>query len=194
MISENNKKFLRKISFLANFSDEELNYFFEHLDSPISLPNGHALITDGTVDKNLYIIIDGEFSIYKKTGIKNNYIAKVHKAEVIGEISEYVGEKRSVSVIASADKAKVLKVDVMKYPLNIRLKIRENYCNILAKRLIAKNDDFLKLKGKMTDIITNYEEKAAKLEMAFHDKTDILKEQLLEQERIIKQLRSASNE
>jgi len=180
MISENNKKFLRKISFLENFTDEELHDFFEILDGPILLTEGQQLIPDDVVDHSLYIVLTGQFAIYKQQNKKKIQVATANKTEILCEMSEYVSSKRAVTIVVSTFDARVLKVDIKKYPLSMRVKIRENYCNILAQRLINRNDEYNALKKDMANIILNSQEESNKTEQLLKDEIAKLKEQLKE--------------
>ncbi|MBF0274310.1 MAG: cyclic nucleotide-binding domain-containing protein [Nitrospinae bacterium] len=193
MLSENNRKFLKRIPFLKQFNDDELLTFFKSLEKPISVDGQTVVMKEGAADNTSYIILEGECGVFKTTNGKRTLIDKIGKTQVVGEMSEFLGGHRTASVIVTSFDAKLLKVDIGKLPHELRVKIREEQCQILANRLIKKNDEFSSLTNEIFEIKDKH---GLELNQTVHKyKSDIekLKAQVTSLENEIKKMRVDAN-
>ena len=101
-------EFLRRLPLLAGLSDADLDWLYQKTE-PVSFPAGEILIREGDPAGDLYIIVDGEFEISKRSGPQNIAIAVRAPGEVLGEMALLDHSPRSATVRALRD-SRLLKV------------------------------------------------------------------------------------
>ena len=67
-----------------------------------SLPAGSRLITEGEESGSIYVVIDGELTVFKGEGEARIELAKMQRGDVVGEIG-YFGQRRSANVDTLTD-------------------------------------------------------------------------------------------
>ena len=101
-------EFLRRLPLLAGLSDADLDWLYQKTE-PVSIPAGDILMREGDPAGDLYIIVDGEFEISKRSGLQNIAIAVRAPGEVLGEMALLDHSPRSATVRALRD-SRLLKV------------------------------------------------------------------------------------
>ncbi|MBF0274526.1 MAG: cyclic nucleotide-binding domain-containing protein [Nitrospinae bacterium] len=142
-----------------NISDDELLTFFKSLDQPVSYDGQTEIIKQGSVDNTSFIVLDGECGVFKMKDGKKNKVDKIGKTQVIGEMSEFIEGERTTSVIVTSFNAKLLKINIKKLPYELRVKIREEQCMELARKLINEKDQFVKVSNDLLDLKDNFDDK-----------------------------------
>lgn len=104
-----NIEFLRQLELLAGLSDQDLEELYERA-APVELAEGDVLMQEGSRGDSLYIVLDGEFEITKRSGEKEVVIAVRGAGEVMGEMSMLAEAPRSATVRAIAP-SKLLRLD-----------------------------------------------------------------------------------
>ena len=95
-------EFLRRLPLLAGLSDADLDWLYQKTE-PVSIPAGDILMREGDPAGDLYIIVDGEFEISKRSGLQNIAIAVRAPGEVLGEMALLDHSPRSATVRALRD-------------------------------------------------------------------------------------------
>ncbi len=95
-------EFLRQLPLFAGLSESDLEWLFENA-SPVSVRQGELLIEEGSPGDSLYIVLDGEFQITKRSGPQDIAIDVREAGTVIGEMSLLDHAPRSASVRATRD-------------------------------------------------------------------------------------------
>ncbi len=101
-------EFLRRLPLLAGLSDADLDWLYQKTE-PVAFPAGDILMQEGDPAGDLYIIVDGEFEISKRSGPQNIAIAVRAPGEVLGEMALLDHAPRSATVRALRD-SRLLKV------------------------------------------------------------------------------------
>jgi len=95
-------EFLRQLPLFAGLSESDLGWLSENA-SPVSVAQGELLIEEGSPGDSLYIVIDGEFQVTKRSGPQDIAIDVRESGTVIGEMSLLDHAPRSASVRATRD-------------------------------------------------------------------------------------------
>jgi signal transduction histidine kinase len=93
---------LRCLPLFAGLSEDHLNRLYQ-MAEPVALRAGELLIQEGTPGDSMYIVLDGEFEVAKRSGQRDITIAVRAPGEVIGEMSLLDHSPRSASVRAVRD-------------------------------------------------------------------------------------------
>jgi signal transduction histidine kinase len=101
-------EFLRRLPLFAGLSEADLNWLFQKTE-PVSIRAGDTLIEEGGPGDGLYIIVDGEFEIAKRSGQHDIVITQRTPGEVIGEMALLDRAPRSATVRALRD-SRLLKI------------------------------------------------------------------------------------
>jgi signal transduction histidine kinase len=101
-------EFLRRLPLLAGLPEADLDWLFQKTE-PVSIHAGDTLIEEGSPGDALYIVVDGEFEITKRSGQHEIAIALRAPGEVIGEMALLDRAPRSATVRALRD-SRLLKV------------------------------------------------------------------------------------
>jgi serine/threonine protein kinase len=95
----------RGLRFFAEFSDSELTEVLETA-SWEKFSAGSHLISEGTLDQSLYILVAGEVTI----GVGDRIVGSLGPGDCVGELSYLSNSKRSASIVA-VDNITALKID-----------------------------------------------------------------------------------
>jgi len=101
-------EFLRKLPLFAGLPESDLDWLNENAE-PVSIRAGDLLIEEGTPGDAMYIILDGEFQVTKRSGPQEIALDVREPGVVIGEMSLLDNTPRSASVRALSD-SHVLKI------------------------------------------------------------------------------------
>jgi signal transduction histidine kinase len=91
--------FLQKLPLFSGIPPDDLQRMVD-LAEPISLGRGHVLMKEGDQEDSLYIVLEGEFEISKRSGKKDVVIAVRGAGEVMGEMALLSEAPRSATVTA----------------------------------------------------------------------------------------------
>lgn len=144
-------EFLRRLPLFAGLSDEDLDRLYA-LSEPLTIPAGQTLIEEGGPGDALYVVVDGEFEITKRSGSREVVIATRGKADFIGEMALLDNSPRSASVRALRE-SRVLKVS--------RAAFQELLCSSPAAMLAVLATVTARLRG--TESVLMQHEKMASL-------------------------------
>lgn len=92
--------FLRRLPLFAGLSDADLEKLVDMADR-IELPAGAVLMEEGTAGDALYLALDGEFEVTKRSGNSDVVISRRGGGEILGEISLLDNSPRSATVRAT---------------------------------------------------------------------------------------------
>jgi len=95
-------EFLRRLPLFAGVSDADLDWLFQKAE-PVTIPAGDFLMEEGSPGDSMYIILDGEFKIIKRSNLQDIVIAMREAGEVIGEMALIDHAPRTASVKAVRD-------------------------------------------------------------------------------------------
>ncbi len=90
-------EFLRRLPLFAGLSEPDLQRLYEQAHT-LKVPGHHLLIEEGTPGDALYILIDGELEVTKRSGAHDVKLDVRRPGEVIGEMSLLDNLPRSASV------------------------------------------------------------------------------------------------
>ena len=94
---------LRSIDLFTSLSDEEINSIVEN-DSHFNFGPGEIIIREGEHRSSMYVIVEGECSIYIKDANKSDnmiQVATLSRGSIIGEVSALTGDCTTATVIAN---------------------------------------------------------------------------------------------
>jgi len=96
---------VRGLRFFGEFSDDELR---EVLDVAVweQYPSGSHMITEGSLEKSLYVLVTGEVAI----SVGERIVGTLGEGDCVGELSYLSNSKRSASIVA-VDDVTALKID-----------------------------------------------------------------------------------
>jgi signal transduction histidine kinase len=100
---------LRHLPLFSGLNDADLA-LLEQASRQSQLSSGEILMQEGSPGGSLYVILDGEFEITKRTGPGELVIAVRGPGEVIGEMSLLDGSPRTATVRALGD-SRLLEID-----------------------------------------------------------------------------------
>jgi CRP-like cAMP-binding protein len=103
------QELLRRLPLFAEMSDADLTLLAE-ASRQAELPAGEVLMREGSPGGSLYVIVEGEFEITKRSGPGDLVIAVRGPGEVIGEMSLLDGSPRTATVRALQD-SRLLEID-----------------------------------------------------------------------------------
>ncbi len=96
---------VRKLRFFAEFSDSELREVLD-VASWEHYPSGSHIITEGSLEQSLYVLIAGEVTI----AVGDRVVGTLIEGDCVGELSYLSNSKRSASILA-IDDVSALKID-----------------------------------------------------------------------------------
>src|SRR3972149_107895 len=100
--------FLKKVPLFAALRDEDLNWLLETAET-VSIQAGDVLMREGETGEALYVVLDGELKITKRSGQQEMVLAVRGSGEMIGEMGLLEQAPRSASVHATQD-SRLLKI------------------------------------------------------------------------------------
>ncbi|MGH2593576.1 MAG: cyclic nucleotide-binding domain-containing protein, partial [Anaerolineae bacterium] len=101
-------EFLQQLPLFTGLSETDLDWLFQKAE-PVSIRAGDLLIEEGSPGDALFIILDGEFEVTKRSGPQDIAIDVRQPGAVIGEMSLLDHAPRSASVRARRD-SQLLKI------------------------------------------------------------------------------------
>lgn len=96
---------VRELQFFGEFSDDELREVLD-VASWEQFPSGGHIITEGSLEQSLYVLISGEVTI----GVGDRVVGTLGQGDCVGELSYLSNSKRSASITA-LDDVTALKID-----------------------------------------------------------------------------------
>jgi signal transduction histidine kinase len=102
------REFLRQFPLFAGLSDEDLDRL-DGMTEAIDVAAGQVLVTEGEPGDSMYIALEGEFEVSKRSGDREMILAHSGPGDMIGEISLLEGCMRTATVRASQD-GRLLKI------------------------------------------------------------------------------------
>ena len=175
---------LARIPFFTTLPEDELERLASELEV-VNLKSGEILFREGDPGQLLYIVIKGDLEILKAPGTEDELILNtIHEGEYIGEMSLITGAPRTASVRAHNGDA-------------VLLSMNRNHLNDLLHRhpeLASAMVTVLSQRLDNTNIATfrDLTEKNHQLQKAY-DELKAAQEQLIEKERMEKELQVAAN-
>jgi 2-oxoglutarate dehydrogenase E1 component len=88
--------YLQKLAIFRDLPDEELRAI-ARVATPVNLQDGQLLFREGSLGKELYIILDGRVAVARQ----GNTVATLSSGDVVGELALFDQEPRSASAMAS---------------------------------------------------------------------------------------------
>ncbi len=146
-------EFLKRLPLFAGLSDADLDWLFQRTE-PVSIRAGDVLIQEGGPGDALFIVVDGEFEITKRSGQHDIVIALRAPGEVIGEMALLEPVPRSATVRALRD-SRLLKLhrDDFQQLLSTSPSAALAILHTVTGRL-RQNDSLLRERDKMAGLGT----------------------------------------
>jgi signal transduction histidine kinase len=102
-------EFLKRLSLFSGLADHDLKWLIEQA-KPIAINAGDVLIEEGTLGDSMFIILDGEFEVSKRSAQQDIKLDVREQGAVIGEMSLLDHAPRSATVRALKD-GRLLMID-----------------------------------------------------------------------------------
>lgn len=144
---------LDDLTFFDQFDASEKREFVSSENHIIRVDPGTKIVTQGTVDYSLYILLEGEV-IVTKTEFPRLVVATLEPGAIFGEISMLSNGPRQSNIIAK-DEVKVLKLNaepLEKLSLPTQFKLNKQFIKVLLNRIEGNNAYLIKLKGELDSI------------------------------------------
>lgn len=90
---------LRRFPLFAELSEADLDWLVSRGES-LQVTTGELLVEEGSPGGSLYVILEGEFEVTKRSGQQEVLLSICGPGEIIGEVSVLAGKPRSASVRA----------------------------------------------------------------------------------------------
>ena len=138
-------KLLHKISFFKSFTDAEIDKIADVESFIINMPAVKPFLKEGQKEEALYILIKGLVYINKSSS-PNAKLAILRPGSVFGDISFVRKLKRTTNVFAEVPSiALKLNTELIAHlGAEIETKIKDQFLNILFRRLEKLNQTFFK--------------------------------------------------
>lgn len=152
---------LKQLPFFRNLKDEILNLFASH-SSIYNLKSGTFLCKQGDQDRSLFVILEGQASIYQTHTELNQrtLLSRCERGSVMGEVGFFLGENRTADIIMTQN-GKIIKIEFIESLNEI---IKKDVVPALRERLyfmqaILKSSFFRNLKDYAIDALLMLGEK-----------------------------------
>jgi CRP/FNR family cyclic AMP-dependent transcriptional regulator len=111
---------------------------------------GDVIFEEGSIGRELYVVLDGKIDIVKITGATRTTIVTLGKGEFFGEMAVIDGSSRSATAIAAAPKTKVMRINHARfvYLVSQQPAFALMIMDALSKRLRASNAAQFKAAGQ----------------------------------------------
>jgi signal transduction histidine kinase len=96
------RDFLRQLPLFAGLSDADLEHLYDMAEG-VSIGAGETLVAEGEPGDSMYIALEGQFEVSKRSGERDVVLANSGPGDVIGEISVLEGCPRTATVRAAQD-------------------------------------------------------------------------------------------
>ncbi len=146
-------KLLGELEFFSKFTDSEKQEFVSSENYIVKADPGTQIITQGTVDYSVYIILEGEV-IVRKNEFPKVPIATLGRGSVCGAISFLSRGSRQTNIIAK-DRVKLIKFNAETFEsLNpiTQVKLKEQFIEVLLDRVEGMNNSLIQLKVELDSI------------------------------------------
>jgi serine/threonine protein kinase len=123
---------VRKLRFFAEFSDSELREVLD-VASWEHYPSGSHIITEGSLEQSLYVLIAGEVTI----AVGDRVVGTLVEGDCVGELSYLSNSKRSASILA-IDDVSALKIDTALLDwasIPVQMRFNKAFQQVLIERL-----------------------------------------------------------
>ncbi len=106
----------------------------------VDVAAGHCLITQGSIDRSMYVVVNGQFEVVRREGGGAQRRAVVGPGDVIGEIG-FVRETRRIADVRALEPASALRFDYARLKKDLAYfpylmnRLNFNISGILGKRL-----------------------------------------------------------
>ena len=130
------KDYLRKVLLFADLDDAELQ-IIEQVSTDIDLPAGRALMTEGVIAHEMFVILSGEVEVVQD----GQPVAQLGPGDFVGEMALLSRNRRNSTVIATTD-VELLHIDGRSFTsmLDRAPHLAVKMLPIVASRVIAHND------------------------------------------------------
>ena len=122
----------RALRFFGEFSDSELREVLD-VASWEHYPSGSHIITEGSLDQSLYVLVKGEVTI----AIGDRIVGTLAEGDCVGELSFLSNSKRSASIVAMDD-ITALKIDAALLDwasIPVQMRFNKVFQQVLIERL-----------------------------------------------------------
>jgi len=123
---------VRKLRFFGEFPDSELREVLD-VASWEQYPSGSHMITEGSLDQSLYVLISGEVTI----AVGDRVVGTLGEGDCVGELSFLSNSKRSASILAIDDVC-ALKIDTALLnwaSIPVQMRFNKVFQQVLIERL-----------------------------------------------------------
>ena len=123
---------VRKLRFFSTFSESELREVLD-VASWEQYPSGSHMITEGSMEQSLYVLISGEVTI----AVGDRVVGKLFEGDCVGELSYLSNSKRSASILAIDDVC-ALKIDTALLDwasIPVQMRFNKVFQQVLIERL-----------------------------------------------------------
>jgi len=123
---------VRGLQFFGEFSDDELREVLD-VASWEQFPSGGHIITEGSLEQSLYVLISGEVTI----GVGDRVVGTLGQGDCVGELSYLSNSKRSASITA-LDDVTALKIDYALLDwasIPVQMRFNKVFQRVLIERL-----------------------------------------------------------
>jgi serine/threonine protein kinase len=123
---------VRKLRFFAEFSESELREVLD-VASWEHFPSGSHMITEGSLEQSLYVLISGEVTI----AVGDRVVGTLFEGDCVGELSYLSNSKRSASILAIDDVC-ALKIDTALLnwaSIPVQMRFNKVFQQVLIERL-----------------------------------------------------------
>ena len=175
---------LTRIPFFTTLPVEELDRLTSEMEV-VNLESREILFREGDPGEHLYIVVKGKLEILKAPGTADELILNtIHEGEYIGEMSLITGAPRTASVRAFGDEVVLLSMSRKQFNdlLHRHPELASTMITVLSYRLDNTN----------VATFRDLTEKNHQLQKAY-DELKAAQEQLIEKERMEKELQVAAN-
>ena len=93
---------LRGLPYFADLPDDLLSRVCDASEQ-ISIPRGRVIIEEGSTSEEMYVVVDGELAVTKRSGDKDVELGRIGPGEVVGEIALLDQAPRTATVSALMD-------------------------------------------------------------------------------------------
>jgi len=123
---------VRALRFFGEFSDSELREVLD-VASWEQFPSGSHIITEGSLEQSLYVLVKGEVTI----AIGDRIVGTLAEGDCVGELSYLSNSKRSASIVAMED-ITALKIDASLLnwaSISVQMRFNKVFQQVLIERL-----------------------------------------------------------
>jgi CRP/FNR family transcriptional regulator, cyclic AMP receptor protein len=146
-------RLINNIPFFESFNSSQRQEFSGLSNQVIEYSDKTAIVEEGQTDMAVFILLKGE-AIVTRNDLPKVTINTITMGALFGEVSFLTQTPRSTNIFAKS-KAKVLKLDpemFKKLKPETRDKLKDEFINVLVKRMSEMNTALVRLKVEMEAI------------------------------------------